>query len=418
MRITNTINLGNLLLSLSDAVDLANSIISQHQQRTAYIAWEICKSANLPEDITKNVFIASLLHDTGAITIEEKTSLHNFEETNTKKHCLRGEILLKRCSEFDKISTIVKYHHTEWQEWNESLETEHILASQIVLLSDYIERLINRNQYILHQTNNIIEKLNAISNSIVHPQVIKYFLNISKREEFWLDITSPRLYSLLFHNGPLHNTEIDYFKLENISKLFRDIIDFKSPFTATHTSGVSACAEIISQLFGLTETEIQEMKIAGNLHDLGKLAIPNNILEKTDKLTKEEFDIIKCHTYYTYYVINSISGLKHIAEWAAFHHEKLDGSGYPFHCDENSITIGSRIMTVADIFTAMAEDRPYRKGMPKDDIINILSDMSSNNVLDSRTVSLLIDNYTDISDYVKNTQESTQAFYTNRFKFV
>jgi HD-GYP domain-containing protein (c-di-GMP phosphodiesterase class II) len=418
MRTINTINLGNLLLSLSDAIDLANSIISQHQQRTAYIAWEICKSANLPKNITKNVFIASLLHDAGAITVEEKTSLHNFEETNTEKHCLRGEILLKRCSEFEKISTIVKYHHTKWQEWNEPLETEHILASQIVLLSDYIERSINRNQYILHQTNNIIEKLSGISNSLVHPQVIEYFLNTSKREEFWLDITSPRLYSLLFHNGPLHNTEIDYFKLENISKLFRDIIDFKSPFTATHTSGVSACAEIISKLFGLTETEIQEMKIAGNLHDLGKLAIPNSILEKPDKLTKEEFDIIKCHTYYSYYVINSISSLKHIAEWAAFHHEKLDGSGYPFHCDENSITICSRIMTVADMFTAMAEDRPYRKGMSKNNIIKILSGMSSNNVLDSRIVSLLIDNYTDIKDYVKNIQESTQAFYTNRFRIV
>ena len=418
MRTINTINLGNLLLSLSDAVDLANTNIAQHQQRTAYIAWEICKSADVSAETTKNIFIASLLHDIGAITVEEKISLHDFENVNLSKHCLRGELLLKRIPEFVTIAAIVKNHHKEWHEWKEPLEADHVLSSQIVLLADYIERLIDRNQYILHQTKGIIEKVNSISDSIVHPKIVKYFLEYSKKEEFWLDLISPRLYSLLFHNGPLQNIEIDYLGIEDISKLFRDIIDFKSPFTATHTSGVSACAEIISKLFGLTESEIQEMKIAGNFHDLGKLVIPNSILEKADTLTREEFDIIKCHTYYSYYIINSIPGLRHIAEWAAFHHEKLDGSGYPFHCDKNNMTICSRIMAVADVFTAIAEDRPYRKGMSKSSIVKILSEMSSNKFLEPKIITLLIDNYTDINDYVKIIQESAQEFYDARLKII
>lgn len=219
---------------------------------------------------------------------------------------------------------------------------------------------------------------------------------------------------MLFHHGPLKNIEIDYEQLENISRLFRDIIDFKSPFTATHTSGVAACAEIMAKLFGLTVNETQEMRITGNLHDIGKLVIPNSILENPGKLTKKEFEHIKSHTYFTYYVIDSISGLQHIAEWAAFHHEKLDGSGYPFHCNGNNMPTGSKIMAVADIFTAIAEDRPYRKGMPKDEIIKTLTGMSSDKLIDSKIVDLLIDNFSEISDNVKIKQEAAREFYRTR----
>ena len=134
------------------------------------------------------------------------------------------------------------------------------------------------------------------------------------------------------------------------------------------------------------------------------------------KLTKEEFDVIKCHSYYTYYIIHSISGLKHISEWAAFHHEKLDGSGYPFHCCSINMNIGSRIMPVADIFTALIEDRPYRKGMSKDQVIKIFNELSSDNLLDDRIIAILIDNYSRISDYVKTVQESAIEFYNLRFK--
>lgn len=416
---TKTINLGNLLLSISDAIDLANSAISQHQQRTAYIALRISKSASLPEEAAKNVFIASLLHDTGALSVEEKMTIHDLEQVSLKNnHCLRGELLLKRIPEFETIATIVKYHHTEWQAWDKPIDDYFVLTSQIILLADYIERLIDRDRYILHQTKDIIEKVKAISNVYVHPQIVDYFLAFAKKENFWLDLVSSRLYSLLFHFGPLKNVSIDYVKLENISEFFRDIIDFKSPFTATHTSGVAAAAEIISKIFGLSEREIMEMKIAGNVHDIGKLAIPNSILDKPDKLTKEEFDVIKSHTYYSYHIINSISGLKHIAEWAAFHHEKLNGSGYPFNYKGENIIIGSRIMAVADIFTALAEDRPYRKGMDKNGITKILGDMVANNALDAKLVSLLFDNYADINTYVKGIQESAQKFYDTRLKSI
>ena len=194
-----------------------------------------------------------------------------------------------------------------------------------------MERLIDRNKYILHQSKDIVEAIKKLECTVVNKKIVAYFVELSKREEFWLDLTSPRLYSLLLNNGQFKNVQIGLEDISLISNLYRDLIDFKSRFTATHTSGVSECGVMLSGLFGLAEIDVKSMRIAGNFHDIGKLVIPNSILEKPGKLTVDEFAIMRCHTYHTFNTLDSIGGLHRMAEWAAYHHEKLDGSGYPFH---------------------------------------------------------------------------------------
>jgi len=410
-----SVNLDNLLLSLSEVVDLANPSILQHQQRTAFIALEIAKRANLAPEIIENIFAAALLHDIGAITVEEKMAVHNFEVIDTNVHAIRGQVLLEQIPWLSKLSKIVRNHHRSWSDWDEEIENPLVLSSQIILLADYVERLVDRNKYILHQTQDIVEKIEKMADTVLNKKVIAYFVDVSRREEFWLDLVSPRLYSLLLTNGPFRDIEIGIEDILLISNLFRDLIDFKSRFTATHTTGVSECAVILSELFGLAESDVKSMRIAGNFHDIGKLIIPNSILEKPDKLTVAEFQVMRCHTYYTYYTLNSIGGLQRIAEWAAYHHEKLDGSGYPFHCTNEEIGTGSRIMAVADIFTALSEDRPYRKGMDKDEIYRILKKQADDNLLDKQIVALLFDNYEAIRLKVKEKQEEAFDFYEKRF---
>ena len=96
-------------------------------------------------------------------------------------------------------------------------------------------------------------------------------------------------------------------------------------------AGVAAAARKLAELSGMNETDCKKMAIAGYLHDVGKLRVPNSILEKPGKLTDEEFNIIKEHTYYTRWILKDVDGFEKIANWAAFHHEKLNGKGYPFH---------------------------------------------------------------------------------------
>ncbi|MGH4140051.1 HD-GYP domain-containing protein [Clostridium sp.] len=407
--------MSNLLLSLSEVGDLANPLVAQHQHRTAFIALELSKAANLGSEITENIFTAALLHDIGAISVEEKIAIHNFKDINENIHTIRGELLLEQIPWLRKISKIVRNHHRSWNDWDDCIENPIVFCSQIILLSDYVERLINRNKYILHQVNDIVTTIKKLSGTVIHKNIVTYFLDLSKREEFWLDLTSPSIYSLLLINGQFKNMQIDLDDVSLISNLYRDLIDFKSRFTATHTSGVSECAVKLSELFGLAELDVKSMRIAGNFHDIGKLIIPTSILEKPSKLTVDEFAIIRCHTYHTFRTLNSIGGLQRIAEWAAYHHEKLDGSGYPFHLTGEEIGTGSRIMAVADIFTAISEDRPYRKGMDKNEIYTVIKAQANENLLDRRIVELLFDNYEVINKQVKIRQSKALNFYETRF---
>ena len=384
-----SVNMGNLILSLSDAMDLASSELAQHQQRTAFVVNEMGKIAGLSDERLEKIFLAALVHDIGALSLEEKIDLRNSKVEDIEDHCIRGELLLEKIPWLQDAANMIGNHHKKWENYGESIEALLVFESQMLFLADYIERSIDRNKYILHQHENIFSEIKSLSGSSVHPQIIDLFLTASEREEFWLDLVSPRLYSLLLNQGPLRKTEIDFSEISIITELFRNIIDFRSHFTATHSSGVAAAASMLSRIFGLTETEIDLMEVAGNLHDIGKLAIPNSILEKPGKLTKEEMAVMKSHTYYTYSVISTVGGLKQVAEWAAYHHEKLDGCGYPFHCKAGELSTGSRILMVADIFTALSEDRPYRKGMSKEEVSPILKQFSDRQLLDVRIINLL-----------------------------
>jgi HD-GYP domain-containing protein (c-di-GMP phosphodiesterase class II) len=121
------------------------------------------------------------------------------------------------------------------------------------------------------------------------------------------------------------------------------------------------------------------------------------------------------HTYYTYAILNTIGGIQHIAEWAAFHHERLDGSGYPFHMDAKSLSINARIMAVADIFTALAERRPYREAMNQNDVLSTLEKLCARNWLDKSIVRILEENYEEVIEITRKKQVQTRNFYEQEF---
>lgn len=410
-----SVNLGNLLLSLSDAMDLADPSIALHQQRTAFIACEMGKAADLSSEAVRRLFVAGLLHDIGALSLEEKIGIHRFDIENTEQHCIRGATLMDSIPWLKPASQVVRCHHRGWKQWNEPIDAPVVLESQILFLADYLERLIQRDVFILHQDEQLGRKIADLAGVSLHRDVVDIFRSFSFREEFWLDLVSPRLYSLLLHNGPYRQVEADLVSVCTVGELFRNTIDFRSRFTSTHSSGVAECAAMLARLQGFSDAEVHLMRVAGNFHDIGKLVVPNSILNKPGKLTREEFAVMRQHAYYTFSVINSINGLEHIAEWAAFHHERLDGTGYPFHHTADHISIGSRIMAVADVFTALTEDRPYRAGMGQAAAERSLRKKADSNVIDCRILELLLDNSRDILVKVKERQNATKLEYERQF---
>jgi HD-GYP domain-containing protein (c-di-GMP phosphodiesterase class II) len=406
-----SVNLGNLVLSLSDALDLAFPSLAMHQQRTAFIAWELAKHAKLDQTRIENIFLAGLLHDIGALTLEEKVSLHEIETTVVNPHCIRGRNLFKSNPWLAPSAELVRNHHRDWVTWESPLEAPEVFDAQLLYLADYLERQINRKTYILHQEEELCMRLRALAGKQLAGEVIDLFCDLSRREEFWLDLTAPRLYSLLLNYGPFQRVEIDLDNIVVFAKLVSMIVDFKSPFTATHSTGVSYCSKLLAGMSGMSESEVTLMEVAGLLHDLGKLVVPNAILEKPAALTSQEMAVMKQHTYYTFSVLSTIGGLQMVAEWGAYHHERLNGTGYPFRREAREMNLGTRIMAISDIFTALAEDRPYRKGMEVEAIRAILQEQVSSGILDSRIVRLLLENIDEIRKGVAERQEQVLHYY-------
>jgi len=129
----------------------------------------------LKPEITENIFTAALLHDIGAITVEEKIAVHTFQKIDENIHTIRGELLLEQIPWLRKISKIVRNHHKNWNDWEEGIDNPLVFTSQIVLLSDYVERLIDRNKYILHQSKDIVEVIKNLADTVINKKIVDYF---------------------------------------------------------------------------------------------------------------------------------------------------------------------------------------------------------------------------------------------------
>jgi putative nucleotidyltransferase with HDIG domain len=161
-------------------------------------------------------------------------------------------------------------------------------------------------------------------------------------------------------------------QLDRVAEAFARVIDAKSPYTASHSAGVATYAQAIAAAMGMDAAQQRDMRRAGMLHDIGKLAISSRILDKPGKLTDEEYAAMKEHTRFTLQILERVRCFRHLAGIAASHHERLDGSGYHRGLAAFDLPRPARILAVADVFDALTADRPYRAAMPVDEALSIV----------------------------------------------
>ncbi|HEV7990207.1 MAG TPA: HD domain-containing phosphohydrolase [Gemmatimonadaceae bacterium] len=166
--------------------------------------------------------------------------------------------------------------------------------------------------------------------------------------------------------------EVDEDGLDGVSRAFADIIDAKSPFTYRHSTRVAEVARLVAARCGLDDAEQRRIYRAGLLHDIGKLGVSNLILDKNGPLTPAERERVEQHPRYSLEILQRVSAFSGFALTAALHHEKLDGSGYPWGVDAKGLDLPARILVVSDMYDALSSDRPYRKGMDDATITSIL----------------------------------------------
>lgn len=402
----------DLILCLTNAADLVSPALANHHKQVAYLAYCIGEEFGLTEEQRKDILLAGLLHDIGAFSVRERLDLLEFEE-NARDHAYKGACMVRLFPPLAHIADIIHYHHEPWNNGKDigTGQRRVPLSSHILHLADRIVVQIKRGQEVLGQTEGICEAIRRQSGSVFMPELVEAFLQISKKEYIWLDLVYGSLLNVMPHMSSFDSTELDMEGLTGLTRLFACIIDFRSPFTANHSSGVAATAERLAELAGFSPEECRMMRVAGYLHDLGKISVLNDLLEKPGKLNEQEYNIIRSHTFYTYRILQAIQEFDTINQWVALHHERLDGSGYPFHLTADSLPLGSRIMAVADVFTAITEDRPYRAGMKEEEAREVLSSMVTDKALCPYVVSLMDQYFDDINAIRIEAQRQSAADY-------
>ncbi|MFW6229394.1 MAG: HD domain-containing phosphohydrolase [Halanaerobium sp.] len=386
--------LSELFITLSSALDMGNIQILDHSRRVAYIALEISELMDLDKEYKNQIVLAALIHDIGIADQKNKKKAQSVFEVDlglAEAHCKLGAELTKNLTFLPDLTDIIYYHHHKWDGGNfDQLSGREIpLASRIIHLADRIEALIDSNLFILNQIDDILSSIRSKSGTWFDPELVDVFFRVAQKESFWLNLKVKEYNHILEQWGKKTKANINLSDLESLASIVAHLIDRVSPFTSRHSSGVAAIASMITHELDYSLQEQRAIRIAGLFHDLGKLIVPREILEKDAELTSDEYKVIKQHPYYTYRLLNKIQGLGSIPEWAAFHHERLDGTGYPFRIEGESLNIGSRIMAVSDVFQALTEDRPYRPAFSISKALNIIDQMEQDSKLDAEVIDVL-----------------------------
>jgi HD-GYP domain-containing protein (c-di-GMP phosphodiesterase class II) len=393
------IELYPLLSSITAATDLISRVLVDHHKKVSFVAACLGQALGLDEQSLRRLALAGAVHDIGGLSISSRLDSFEFEVVNPDRHTLPGYVLLAGFAPFADLARLIRFHHVYWLngQGREERGEEVPLHSHIIHLSDRIAVQLDPTREILGQKGGIVQRIKAGAGEKFVPEYVEAFQEVASKEAFWLDLISPSVSTILQERLPLGGMDLSRSDLLDLAEMLRRVIDFRSRFTATHSSGVAAVAVALADACGFESEKPERMKIAGLLHDIGKLVVPAEILEKHHALDSDDFAVIYKHPYYSEGILRGIEGFGEISAWGAMHHERLDGTGYPYRKVAAEIPQGARILAVADTFTALMEDRPYRCGVSVSSTDRIIGDMAAYNKLDKDFVALIHENIEEIN---------------------
>ena len=214
------------------------------------------------------------------------------------------------------------------------------------------------------------------------PEVVKAAESLHKRSALWQQrlpngvqgSTDPAkaVRAAVIALSPHENNRLSASHIDVICEAFAEVVDAKSHFTFRHSMGVTEVARNIGKAMGLKPDRMQLLNRAALLHDLGKLRVPNSILDKPGKLDDAQWSIMQQHPGLTRAILTRVREFQELAEVAGAHHEKLDGTGYPNRLTAGRLSLEARILGAADIYGALTEDRPYRSGFSPAEALKIM----------------------------------------------
>jgi putative nucleotidyltransferase with HDIG domain len=196
------------------------------------------------------------------------------------------------------------------------------------------------------------------------PRLVDVVLEWETDREWWAQLEFPEITSTVLALKPSNHVRlVDERGIDDVARAFAEIIDAKSPFTYRHSTRVSEYACGIAERLGMRGYDVRRLRRAAWLHDIGKLGISSRVLDKTGPLNGAEVKEMMQHPIHTWEILSRVGAFADFAWMAALHHEKLDGSGYPWGLTGDALDTTTRILVVADVFEALTSARPYRAAL-------------------------------------------------------
>ncbi|MCI2062912.1 MAG: HD domain-containing protein [Eubacteriaceae bacterium] len=395
------IDYNDMLFSFSEAVDIIDREVTgsttNHGKRVAYMTYKMGWAMHMDGKNLLDILACAVMHDSALSEyISEESDRGNklldsdgklsMDMMDLGVHCRMGEKNIRLLPLETNVDGAVLYHH-ENADGSGPLgkkAAETPLIAQLIHIADNIDTMYGLGSIDLVKFAKTVGWIGKNRDVMYSAASCDAFLEVMTFDTMSM-MSDDRIDDSLHALVPAVRRDYSNDELHNIARLFAEIVDYKSSFTRNHCIGIAEKAEVLGKYYGYDDDVASKLYLTGALHDIGKMIIDSDILEKPDKLTHEEFDSMKNHAWYTYEMMRKVGGFEEITPWAALHHEKLDGSGYPFGKTAKDLDRNSRIMCCLDIYQALTEARPYKKPYCHEDAMIIMMGLAVDGLLD-RTI--------------------------------
>lgn len=386
------IELTKLFDSLSVALDYVEAEIVNiepyHGKRVAYLTDRMAIAAGMDYETRYALTQAAGFHDCALSEYMHDELGKKFNEQYMEAHCRAGEEKLAKLPFYRNVEKSVLYHH-ECADGTGAfrMTAENTpMTAQLIHLADNVDIKFPLYHYESGMVEDIVEWVKSEEGKLFSSEAIDIFCK-SITDQVLQEIKGENAKTIFEGLIPDRTKEVSTEVFKDMASIFADITDYKSHFTWNHSQGIAEKAEAMGQFYGYDKETCDKLFVAGALHDVGKLLISNDILEKPGKLTSDEYKEIQNHALGTWDMLKGIRGIEDITRWAARHHEKLDGSGYPFGMTGEQLDSNDRLLACLDIYQALVEERPYKAGLSHEEAIGILRKMGNEGQLDNGVIS-------------------------------
>ncbi|WP_225460685.1 HD-GYP domain-containing protein [Vibrio vulnificus] len=372
----------------------------EHCFKVAYICSAFAKALKWSDYEQEFCYYAGLIHDCG------KTQKFIRDTSDTSKHCILGHDLLDSVPFLQPFAKVVRYHHSDKTEIQEaSISLFERRMTSLLALSDHFEHiyidLFTDNQCYLSAKDREEVFSNLLKNNsryLFTESELEKIHTVVCTDQFWFYLKKKNLQfsTHFFSQASIFPASLAISDITSMCIFLARLIDASSHYTYYHSLKVALISQSLAKKLGLPSQITELIYIAGLVHDLGKIRVPQNLLNKKGKLTDSEYIEVRCHTIDTEIALKTLLGQSKVVEWATNHHELLDGSGYPYNKVAEELDLPSRIIAVGDIFQALVQSRPYRAALPCSKIIAIIKQQVDEGKLDRVVFQCLTSNIEEL----------------------